>query len=88
MSIHLTRIGAVCACWGDGVVWRTPDTPENDAAFARTRHKVGEVGYPAGAYGLPNGTNQPPARRQRLRPCSRERDDWPPSSLALRPTTP
>jgi IS4 transposase len=30
----------------DGVVWRTPDTPENDAAFARTRHQQGEASYP------------------------------------------
>ena len=30
----------------DGVVWRTPDTAENDAAFARTRHKNGEASYP------------------------------------------
>lgn len=30
----------------DGVVWRTPDTPENDAAFARTRNKGGEASYP------------------------------------------
>lgn len=30
----------------DGVVWRVPDTPENDAAFARTRNKQGEASYP------------------------------------------
>ena len=30
----------------DGVVWRTPDTPENDATFARTRNKAGEASYP------------------------------------------
>ena len=30
----------------DGVVWRTPDSPENDAAFARTRNKAGEASYP------------------------------------------
>lgn len=30
----------------DGVVWRTPETPENDAAFARTRNKAGESSYP------------------------------------------
>ena len=30
----------------DGVVWRTPDTPENNAAFARTRNKDGESSYP------------------------------------------
>ncbi len=30
----------------DGVVWRTPDTPENDAAFARTRNKDSEADYP------------------------------------------
>jgi len=30
----------------DGVVWRTPDTPENDAAFARTANKQGEASYP------------------------------------------
>lgn len=30
----------------DGVVWRTPDTPENDAAFARTSNKQGEASYP------------------------------------------
>lgn len=30
----------------DGVVWRTPDSPENQAAFARTRHARGEASYP------------------------------------------
>ena len=30
----------------DGVVWRTPDTPENNAAFARTANKQGEASYP------------------------------------------
>ena len=30
----------------DGVVWRTPDTPENDAAFARTRNVSAESDYP------------------------------------------
>ena len=30
----------------DGVVWRTPDTPENDAAFARTGNPQGEALYP------------------------------------------
>jgi IS4 transposase len=30
----------------DGVVWRTPDTPENDAAFARTHNQQGEASYP------------------------------------------
>ncbi len=30
----------------DGVVWRTPETPENDAAFTRTRNKAGEASYP------------------------------------------
>lgn len=30
----------------DGVVWRTADTAENDAAFARTRNKAGEASYP------------------------------------------
>ncbi len=30
----------------DGVVWRTPDTPENDAAFARTANQQGEATYP------------------------------------------
>lgn len=30
----------------DGVVWRTPDTPENDTAFARTRSSTGDAGYP------------------------------------------
>jgi len=30
----------------DGVVWRTPDSPENQAAFARTRNAQGEASYP------------------------------------------
>lgn len=30
----------------DGVVWRTPDTSENDAAFARTRNQDSEASYP------------------------------------------
>ena len=30
----------------DGVVWRTPDTPENDAEFARTGNKTTNSGYP------------------------------------------
>lgn len=30
----------------DGVVWRTPDTPENSAAFARTCNRQGEASYP------------------------------------------
>lgn len=30
----------------DGVLWRTPDTPENDAAFARTGNQQGETLYP------------------------------------------
>ena len=30
----------------DGVVWRTPDSPENRAAFARTRNAQGEASYP------------------------------------------
>ena len=30
----------------DGVVWRTPETPDNEAAFARTRNKTGEASYP------------------------------------------
>lgn len=30
----------------DGVVWRTPDSPENQAAFARTRNAHGEASYP------------------------------------------
>lgn len=30
----------------DGVVWRTPDTPENNAAFSRTRNQNGEASYP------------------------------------------
>ncbi len=30
----------------DGVVWRTPDTPENGAAFARTRNATSESEYP------------------------------------------
>jgi hypothetical protein len=30
----------------DGVVWRTPDSPENQKAFSRTRNKVCESDYP------------------------------------------
>lgn len=30
----------------DGVVWRTPDTVENSASFARTANPSGEAGYP------------------------------------------
>lgn len=30
----------------DGVVWRTADTPENNAAFSRTRNQNGEANYP------------------------------------------
>ncbi len=30
----------------DGVVWRTPDTPENDAIFSRTRHHQTDSSYP------------------------------------------
>jgi hypothetical protein len=30
----------------DGVVWRTPDTKENGAQFARTANKAYEAGYP------------------------------------------
>lgn len=30
----------------DGVVWRTPDTPENSVAFARTSNNQGEASYP------------------------------------------
>ena len=30
----------------DGVVWRTPDSPENQQAFARTANQCGEVSYP------------------------------------------
>lgn len=30
----------------DGVVWRTPDTPENAAAFAKAENQYGEKGYP------------------------------------------
>ncbi|WP_026375605.1 IS4 family transposase [Aestuariibacter salexigens] len=30
----------------DGVVWRTPDSKENSASFARTANKAGESGYP------------------------------------------
>ncbi|MCP1108589.1 IS4 family transposase, partial [Serratia nevei] len=30
----------------DGVVWRTADTPENSAAFSRTRNQNGEANYP------------------------------------------
>jgi IS4 transposase len=30
----------------DGVVWRTPDTKENSAQFARTANKAYEAGYP------------------------------------------
>lgn len=30
----------------DGVVWRTPETKENSAAFARTANKASEAGYP------------------------------------------
>ena len=45
----------------DGAFWRTPDTPENDAAFP-ARHIAGEPGaLPAGQNGLPDGTDQPSA---------------------------
>lgn len=30
----------------DGVVWRTPDTPENAAVFAKAENQHGEKGYP------------------------------------------
>lgn len=30
----------------DGVVWRTENTPENDAAFSRTSNKEGKAPYP------------------------------------------
>ena len=30
----------------DGVVWRTPDTPDNQAAFTRTRNAYREASYP------------------------------------------
>jgi len=30
----------------DGVVWRTPETKENSASFARTANKASEAGYP------------------------------------------
>lgn len=30
----------------DGVVWRTPDSMENSAAFARTANKASQAGYP------------------------------------------
>ena len=36
-----------CGLYGvDGVVWRTPDTPENSKAFGRTRTQQGDAGYP------------------------------------------
>ncbi|MEZ9819973.1 IS4 family transposase, partial [Shewanella sp. 10N.286.45.A1] len=30
----------------DGVVWRTPDTPENDSAFSRTSNQSSHASYP------------------------------------------
>ena len=30
----------------DGVVWRTPDSPENQAAFSRTANEISESDYP------------------------------------------
>ncbi|WP_061770728.1 IS4 family transposase [Serratia symbiotica] len=30
----------------DGVVWRTPDTPENEAAFGKSRTQHGDTAYP------------------------------------------
>lgn len=30
----------------DGVVWRTPDTPDNQSAFTRTRNAYREASYP------------------------------------------
>ncbi|WP_042870614.1 IS4 family transposase, partial [Dickeya poaceiphila] len=30
----------------DGVVWRTPDTPDNAAAFAKAENQYGEKGFP------------------------------------------
>ncbi len=30
----------------DGIVWRTPDSPENQKAFSRTRNEVSESDYP------------------------------------------
>lgn len=30
----------------DGIIWRTPDTPENRAAFSKSRNQNGESGYP------------------------------------------
>ncbi|SQI43870.1 Uncharacterised protein [Serratia plymuthica] len=30
----------------DGVVWRTPDTPENEAAFGKSRTQHGDTTYP------------------------------------------
>ena len=30
----------------DGVVWRTPDTPENDSAFSRTSNQSNNASYP------------------------------------------
>ncbi|CSW39134.1 IS4 orf [Shigella sonnei] len=45
----------------DGVFWRTPDTPENDAAFPRQTHARKPGALPAGQNGLPDGTDQPSA---------------------------
>ena len=44
----------------DGVFWRTPDTPENDAAFP-ARHMPGTRRSTPGQNGLPDGTDQPSA---------------------------
>ena len=76
----------------DGVVRRTPDTPENRAPYNFFSDRHGDTGFPQGAHGLPNQIDQPHADRQcvqwlsqQLNEASETTDRPPPriSSLTL-----
>lgn len=45
-SLPLSHWNGLTLLAVDGVVWRTPDTPDNEEAFARTSHAYGEASYP------------------------------------------
>lgn len=45
-SLPLSHWNGLTLLAVDGVVWRTPDTPDNGQAFARTSHAYGEASYP------------------------------------------
>lgn len=50
----------------DGVVWRTPDTPENRERYGSASNQHGDTGFPPGSHGVSDGVDQPPADQQRL----------------------